>query len=343
MARKPTQTQIIEAYLSLFEPEVSNAFLFAIQDVVDNTLIGRLIRNISDGRIQDAFHTLGFTPAAMRPLTASIERTFEQGGKMKGDTFPKYINTSDGRAVFRFDVRNSRAEVWLRDKSASLVSNLTEEARLNTQAVIQRGMIDGRNPRSIALDLVGRIDPLTGHRTGGVIGLNQRQEGWVANVRRDLENLDDRYFTRTLRDKRFDSVVRRAIESGKPLRASDVERLVGSYKTKALKYRAETVARTEVGQAMNRSSWEAVSQAVELGAARLQDVTKIWRTSGRSNRRDTHRKMEGQKRGLNEAFESPSGAKLMHPLDISLNAPVEEIANCVCMFETVIDFLAQVE
>lgn len=314
-----------------------------MQDVVDNALIGRLIGNIKDGRIRNAFHTLGFTPAAMRPITASIERAFEQGGVMKGGTFPKYINTSDGRAVFRFDVRNSRAEAWLRDKSSQLVTNLTEEARINTQSVIQRGVIDGRNPRSIALDLVGRIDPQTGQRSGGVIGLTTRQEGWVANVRRDLENLDERYFTRSLRDKRFDSLVRKAIDSGRALSSGDIDRLTGRYKTAALRYRAETVARTEANRALNQSDWEASMQAVDLGAVKLQDVEREWDTSGRSNVRDTHRKMDGQRRGLNEPFESPSGARLMQPGDTSLGAPAEEVANCVCRVKTVIDFLADIE
>jgi len=343
MPSTPTELQILKAYLELFEPEIRDAFLSVIQDVVDNALFGRLTQNIKDGRIRNAFHTLGFTPAAMRPLTASIERAFEQGGVLKGDTFPKYINTSDGRAVFRFDVRNSRAEAWLRDKSSRLISELTEEARINTQSVIQRGVIDGRNPRSVALDLVGRIDRQTGQRTGGVIGLTQRQEGWVANVRRDLENLDKRYFTRELRDKRFDSLVRKAIESGKPLSSADVERLTGRYKTAALRYRAETISRTEVNRALNQSDREATMQAVDLGAVRLQDVEREWDTSGRSNVRDTHRAMDGQKRGLDEPFESPSGARLMQPGDTSLGAPVEEVANCVCRVKTTIDFLAQVE
>lgn len=343
MVRRLTQQEILNAYLTLFEPEIRDAFLFAVQDVVDNALIGRLIQNISDGRVRQAFHTLGFTPAAMRPITASIERAFEQGGVMKGDTFPKYINTTDGRAVFRFDVRNSRAESWLRDKSSQLITNLTEEARVNTQSVIQRGMIDGRNPRSVALDLVGRIDPQTGQRTGGVIGLTQRQEGWVANVRRDLENLDERYFTRTLRDKRFDSIVQRAIDTGKPLLRADIERLTERYKTAALRYRAETIARTEVNRALNQSDYEATMQAVDLGAVRAQDVEREWDTSGRSNVRDTHRKMDGQRRGLDEPFESVSGARLMQPGDTSLGAPTEEVANCVCRVKTIIDFLAQVE
>ena len=338
-----TQREILEAYIALFESEIEEAFLSAISDVSDNVQIGRLIQSISDGRVQDAFQTLGFTPAALRPITATLERAFEQGGVLKADTFPRFINTTDGRAVFRFDVRNSRAEAFARDRSARLISDLTEEARINVQSVIQRGLIDGRNPRRIALDLAGRVDSNSGRRVNGIIGLSERQELWVANVRRDLENLDNRYFSRRLRDGRFDSIVRTAIDTGTPLSAARIDRLVDLYKGRALLQRATTIARTETNRSLNQSDREAVLQVIELGGARPQDVIREWNTSGNNNVRDTHAEMDGQKRGLDEPFESPSGARLMQPLDSSLGAPAEETTNCVCRVRTTIDFLASVE
>jgi hypothetical protein len=38
--------------------------------------------------------------------------------------------------------------------------------------------------------------------------------------------------------------------------------------------------------------------------------------------------MDGQERGLNEPFDSPSGAQLMYPGDP--DAPAEEVINCRC-------------
>ncbi len=85
---------------------------------------------------------------------------------------------------------------------------------------LERGQLEGNNPRVTALDIVGRIDPVTKKRVGGVIGLTNNQEQWVANGRRYLEQLDSKYFNLELRDKRFDGTVKKAIEAGKPLPAA---------------------------------------------------------------------------------------------------------------------------
>ncbi|WP_230079793.1 hypothetical protein, partial [Alteripontixanthobacter maritimus] len=50
-----------------------------------------------------------------------------------------------------------------------------------------------------------------------------------ANARQELEELNGEYFTRKLRDKRFDGIVRKAIATGKPLSVADVERIAGRY------------------------------------------------------------------------------------------------------------------
>src|SRR5690606_22900022 len=140
--------------------------------------------------------------AAMRPLTAELERAFEEGGVMTGRTFPRYLNTPSGRGIFRFNIRNSRAEAYLRDHSASLVSRIEDDVRNNLRNALVVGMQEGRNPRNVALDIVGRYDRQAGHRIGGVLGLSQQQETWARSARNRLMTLDERYFMLELRDKR---------------------------------------------------------------------------------------------------------------------------------------------
>lgn len=335
-----TPRQELEQLVELMAPDIRDAFLAAISDVVDNVILADVIRAINDGDIEGAFRALGFSDAAMRPLIVSIETAFEQGGIFTGATFPKFLNTPSGRAVFRFDVRNSRAEAWLRDKSSSLITHIREDTRENVRTILNAGMADGRNPRNVALDIVGRVDPQSGKRTGGVVGLTPAQEHWVRNTRHKLETLDPSYFDRKLRDTRFDRTVEKAIRESKPLPADVIDKLVMRYRDKALKHRGDTIGRTEAIQSLNRAEWEATMQAIDMGATKRENVTRIWDSASDSRVRWSHMMLEGQKRELDEPFVSPmTGAKMMHPGDASLGAPGAEVINCRCRVRTKIDWI----
>lgn len=333
--------QTLDDLIELFSPEIRNAFQAAMQDVVDNAIINQMIEAIEQGDVIAAFEALGFTQAAMLPIIKVVENAFERGGVLTGEKFPKFLRTPSGRAIFRFDVRNSRAEAWLRDHSSQLVTRLTDEARDNVRSVMERGMIAGVNPRSTALDIVGRIDPTSRKRVGGIIGLTRNQELWVANTRRDLVNLSENYFNRELRDKRFDKTVRAAIDNGIALDRDTIDKLVTAYKNNALRYRGETIARTEAIQALNQSEYEATLQAVDMGALRANDVKRVWDSAGDKRVRWSHSKLDGQAVGINEPFVSPSGARLMFPGDTSLGAGADEVVNCRCRVRMEVDFLAQ--
>jgi hypothetical protein len=333
----------LDALIDLFVPDLRSAFLAAIQDIVDTVLLNQLIEAIQTGDVEGAFRAIGYSDAAMRPLTAAIERAFETGGVMTGRTFPQHLNTYSGRAVFRFDVRNSRAEAWLRDHSSTLITRIGDETRTIVRNTMTVGMQDGRNPRNTALDIVGRIDKATGRRVGGVIGLTEQQEYWVRSTRTKLVQLDKAYFDLELRDKRFDRTVAAAIRDGKPLPVDVVDKLVNRYKDNALKYRGDTIARTEALQSLNRAEWEATKQAVDLGATKTDNVRREWDSAGDSRVRWSHRKMNGQRVGVDEPFVSPSGAKMMHPGDTSLGAGANEVVACRCRVRTVIDWLADID
>lgn len=333
-----TLRQVLDALIDKFIPDIRKAFLASIQDIVDNVILADVVAAIKEGDIEKAFRAIGYSDAAMRPLTASIERAFETGGVTVGTTFPRVLNTSDGRAVFRFDVRNSRAEAYLRDQSSRLVTSIGDDARTSVRQFLTDGMQDGRNPRNVALDMIGRVDQATGRRVGGIIGLTPGQERWVARTQQQLEQLDPRYFDRALRDKRFDRTVAAAIRDGKPLSADTISKLVGRYKDNALKYRGETIARTEAIGSLNRSEYEALKQAADSGAMKPSAVQRIWDNSGDKRVRHSHVEMEGQTVGLDEAFTFPGGGQAMFPGDSSMGAPAEEIIQCRCRARTKVDW-----
>jgi hypothetical protein len=335
--------QQLEDLANRLAPDVRRAFLAAIQDIQSNVTLTDLIDAIERNDYQRAYQLLGVSNASLSPLIGSLETAFGAGGEIVGASFPARLPTDFGRVKFRFDIRNPNAERFLKEQSGSLITRIQEDTRVNVRNVMQLGLENGINPRQTALDIVGRIDPSTGKRTGSLIGLTQQQEFWVRNARRDLEQLSEIYFTRTRRDKRFDSIVRKAIDSGQPLTRETIDKLISRYKDSLLKYRGDAIARTETIQALNRSQFEAINQAIELGATKRADVYKEWDTAGDDRVRETHREMDGQRVRIDEPFTTPDGYKLMYPGDISMNAPASEIVHCRCRIKMKIDWLADLD
>lgn len=345
MARRPNslEKQILEL-VDLFGPELAKAFWSAISDIRDTTILASVIAAVEVGDITAAFEAMGFSEAAMRPLTAMIERAFETAGNTTTASFPRRIGGVT-RGVFRFDIRNVRAEKWLRDHSSTLVTRIRQDQMDAIRSVLDQGMLAGRNPRSVALDIIGRIDKITGRRSGGIVGLTGQQAQWVANARAELSDPSTaaNWLTRARRDRRFDWLVRKSIDNNVPLDADTISRLTGRYADSLLQLRGETIARTEALQSLNQAQNEAFRQSVDQGLIAPENVTRIWDSAGNDGRtRHSHLLMDGQTVRLDEPFTTPDGAKMLYPGDSSLGAPASEIINCRCVVKHRVDFLAGV-
>lgn len=219
---------------------------------------------------------------------------------------------------------------------------MTEIVADQQQAIrqtIEQGLADGRNPRNVALDVVGRINRATQRREGGIIGLTSQQAGYVTNARAQLETLDAGYFDRKLRDKRFDRVVQRSIRDGKALSRADIDRITGRYADRLLAHRGEVLARTESIAALHAGQFEAARQLVDSGKVRADQITKVWDATGDARTRASHMAMDGQAVGLNEPFITPGGFRMMHPHDVSLGAPADEIIQCRCFMAIRVKYL----
>jgi len=328
-------------------PEIAQAFSLAVADIVDRATLKDIANAVQAGDAERVFRLLGYGEAAMRPITSAIERAYEAGGMATGATFPRRLFTPDGPAVFRFDVRNVRAEKWIKERSASLVERIGEDTRQNIKNILFAGNEKGRNPRNLALDIVGRYDRSTNRRVGGVVGINQNQQKFVANMRNDLDDLDERYFTRELRDRRFDGIVRNAFDQGN-VNAELKNSLVGKYHDRMLKLRGETIARDAAMEALNHADHEAMKQAQDMGAMGKSGVQRFWDSAGPDGRtRNTHLAMDRHKPvGLDEPFVFPNGVRVMFPQDRSLPNDRKNLAketiNCRCKVRTKIDWLSEV-
>lgn len=341
MARRMTAAELDRLAQSL-EPEIRRAFLEAATQGMDNVRISDLIELIESGRADMVADALGITQARYSALAEAFRSAYVTAAVK---TVPEAITLVSNapvlqsqwrapasqamRVTFNFDIRNPRAEAWLAEKSSNLITNIVADQRQAIRTTITEGMATGRGPRNTALDIVGRVGP-TGRRAGGTIGLTDQQATFVANARRELQQLDASYFSRERRDKRFDAAVRKAIQSGKPLTQTEIDKITGRYSDRLLQLRGEMIARTESITAMNAAREESYRQAVEAGDIDPANVTGIWQATGDKRTRHTHKAMNGQRQAFEQPFRSPSGALLLYPGDTTYGAPASETIGCRC-------------
>jgi len=340
-----SRRQIIRQIESL-EPEIRNAFLSSISDIVSEAEVQRLTGFLLSGDIQSFIDALNLDESVFRDVDLAIAAAYLAGGQFGVDELPVIRRANGVRAVIRFDVRNPRADAWLRQFSSGYITNITQAQRSQIQQVLNLSAQLGRNPRQTALDIIGRINRVTGRREGGLIGLTSQQQQYVINTRRQLASGDPeqlrRYFDRTLRDRRFDGIVNRAITNGRAVNQSDIDRIVARYSDRLLRSRGEAIARTETLAAFNAANDEAFEQAIDTGEVRRDLVIGTWQDSGRNNVRESHKALNGQQQPLGQPFVSPvTGASLLRPGDTSLGAGAEDVANCACIKRNRIDFIAQ--
>ena len=314
----------------------------AVGRVKDDAVISDIEAALRQGNIEAAIDALRLDPPAFREMEDEIRLALIAGG----DDVAKYaanVRDPEGRRLaIRFDVRNPSAEQYLRANSSDLVTNIIREQRDALRIALREGLERGDNPRTVALDLIGRINKQTGRREGGIVGLSQPFERAVSKARDDLKTGNyTAYLQRERRDKRYDKMIARAIRDDKPLKQSEIDKIVARYSDNLLMSRGETIGRTEAMSALMRGKYLAFQQMIEEGKVRAQDVRKVWQATFDRRVRDTHAILDKKSVAFNEPFVSTSGARLLHPMDRSLGARAAEIINCRCNLKMRIDFLSK--
>lgn len=318
--------QLIEHW----DGQLRKAFLESVQNISDGARLSHIERMIENGDIEGAVKAVGLDPASFRPFDKTISAAFEAGGVATAELAP-------ARLQFQFNIRNPSAEEWLRRYSGDMIREIYDDQKQMIRDVLRRGMAEGLNPKTVARDLLGLRGP-DGHRRGGLIGLTTTQERWASAYQVDLTTDPVKALTRKLRDKRFDKTIARYVGEEKPLPFELIRKIVASYRGRALRYRAETIARTEAMAALHQAQQEAIVQMLANGAVEAQQVAFIWRTAKDKRVRDTHHTMEGQKRDYGQSFKTGAGVWIRWPGDDA--APASETINCRCWREPKIDFLA---
>lgn len=159
------------------------------------------------------------------------------------------------------------------------------------------------------------------------IGLTDYQESVVINYRNLLMKNSADALNRVMRDKKMDGAVRQAIRRGKPLTQVQIDRAVKAYRENFLVRRAKTIARTEALKSINGARFMAMQQAAAQTDYNEDQVVRTWHSMQDARVRDTHQGLDGAEvEGMEQPFESESGALLMYPGDP--NAPPDETVNC---------------
>lgn len=343
MARRITRRELLQQ-IDKLHPAIAKAFHAAFANVRSQAQVTRIAELIAAGRLDMVADELGLDSPRFADLTEEIRSVYTAGGRLGAAEVPLLRAAGGARVRLNFDIRNPRAETWLRNESSRLVTELVADQRNAIRIAVSEGTLLGNGPRQTALDIVGRIGP-NGRRTGGIVGLTSQQTQFVANARSQLlsgnpADMRD-YLGRARRDKRFDGIVSKAINEGKAVAAADVDRITGRYADRLLQLRGENIARTEALTAFNEAREESFRQAVDTGLVQPENVRKTWSATMDGKTRDSHADLNGVEVGLDEAFDSPTGARMMHPGDTSLGAGPEDVINCRCMPEYRIDMIAE--
>jgi len=321
MALSAREWRLLEEKLAELEPAVRQAFTEAVQRWAGQVPLADLIALIEEGQIAAALELVRIPDAWMTPTNEAVRAAFIAGGLTAGD-----LVTAAVRARFGFGV-NPRAEAWARSTSSRMIDGVNENLP-EIQGYIAQAVDKGIPARQIALEITGRVDPATRRRTGGLLGLNSTQTDAAIKARQQLDGLDDDYFTRKLRDKRYDATVRKAIRDGKPLTRAQIDKISGSYKDRLLAYRGKVIARTEALNALRAGQHEGFRQMLDAGLVAGLEVKWLDTADGRT--RDSHVALGGlPAQPFGTPFISPAtGALMDFPGDTSHGARGEDVIQC---------------
>ena len=362
-----------KAFMRLLDdtwPGVQSEFVAAMRQARAGVDMKALEAAIARGDVEAAFRALRFDAADLFKTDTAITRALTAGGNYQMESFQHATRRAPiaDRIVQSFGGRNERAERIALDLGARLVTEVLDDTRVLIAQTIRAGLEAGAGPLRTALDIGGRV--VNGRRQGGLVGLHSNQAQQVQSMRTALSStngvgvrrvitdpltgkqraIKDFWIGRdgtlkstfTTRNRQSDGAIFRAIRDGKALPQSTIDRAAQGYSNKLLKQRGETIARTETMKALSAGRHEAVAQLIENtnNDVQAQDAKGKWDATGDGKTRETHAAADGQIRAYGEPF-TVGGFSMMFPLDASLGAPAEEIINCRCYEEIIIDFFAR--
>lgn len=340
------------AALAKLEPQLRAAFLEAIDRITSTVEIKRVAALIEAGQIDAAMAALNINPTLFSGLHEAERAALVTGGNLVLSGLRIRDPFTGSRVVLGFDGRAVRAEQWAAQASSRLITEIVDDQMAMAREVIRAGIEAGRNPRSIALELVGRVDKATGKRSGGFIGLDSQRQRVARAVLDAMQSPEGvrslvtvhRSGAVTVKYKSVNDATANRILSayrrGEGVSAADIEISRRQLNSKLLLDRGETIARTEALNALRAGRHEGYQQLIDSGNVRADQLTVTWSATMDGRTRDSHQALNGQRIRFGQLFTSPlTGARLEYPGDTTHSAPASETVQCRCLAEYSIRYL----
>lgn len=303
-------SEAIDRIVARQASKIARAFVLAVKEIRDDATLAALEKLIVAGKFEEALEYLVKLGRAMSSASASAITDAATSAQ-------NWLNTGAYLdAAVSFSTINVRAVNAFEANDLRLIRQFNDEQLAATRQAISRGIREGINPRDMARDFRQSI------------GLTRRQEAAVDNYRRMLSTLDPEALSRKLATATDLKTLRAAIAAEKPLTQAQIDKMVGRYNARYIAYRAEVIGRTEALRSAHQGTELMFQQLVDDGNVGKEELFRSWVTGADERVRDSHAFMNGQIRGIGEAFLSGKGNLLMYPGDT--NAPGEETIQCRC-------------
>lgn len=287
----------------LHRESLARAVLGAWEDGGDAIDAGELEAALADGN-QDRALTLaaaGVTAAEDRLAEILPDRllaTLVDGGlaalrsaRSRGSFFRGAEAAVEGSPGFStsFDSANPRAIDWAADRSSALITEIGPETLAAVRELIAIGIAEGVPPRKLAQQI------------RQTVGLRSDQV-------RAVQNLIGRMAAAEPGDLIMAGKTRIRIPREGVSQAL-IDKRAAEYAKRLRQQRALLIARTETLTASNRGQKELWQQSLESGQLPA-DILREWIVTPDDRLRPEHAAMAGQRRRLDEPFETPAGRRL---------------------------------
>lgn len=250
--------------------------------------------------------------AAMSPV---IESAILESGRIVAPLLPAGATT----APLAVSLANSATAAFIQTYMGEHIVEISRETRQAVQDAVLFGANTGMPPAAVARDFKQSI------------GLNSKAQQAVRNFRTALESDPASGLSRQLRDKRFDPTLAR----NEPLTQKQIDKMVERYAVGQLRYRTESIARTESMTAVSVGQEEAIRQGLLSGAIRREredgrTLRKGWIVTKDGRQREDHDVIPGMNVGgvpIDEPFNSPLGP-IQFPREPG--QPAKQVIRCRC-------------
>lgn len=325
LAAKPVRHyRALHAAADRLAPRIERLFVAALGELRRKVSLQEILNLLLSGRSAAVADHLPWDELANSPAVKELAASLAQGVAAGGEVASQHLRPvlvskaakpakpapGDTAAVeLTFDARHPNVEAWARERSATLVREVTDESRRAVRQVvtetIETGEDYGKRAQRIK-DAVGlttrQAQAVSNYRDlltmapsprAVTIKVNAYRSGLVSEDtdRAKIDGLADRYRAR--------------LET--PRSPERVDQLVEAYAERTLKRRAETISRTETIAATTQGQLEYWRQLIGGGIVDGAKARKEWVVTPDDRLCPLCEPMAGVRVGVDESFETDAG------------------------------------